>query len=466
MNGAPRARPLAIASAQRAGSWLALTLGSALCCASVTAETSWVTRYWAARKETNTACQQKLLAQCEQGLEALLALVDRRPDLSCLQSSVQARLGEQQAALDSLTVCVRAGLDFSSMLSPSALEAVRALPGYDRVLSSARSAEQSPSSHEVMRSLSDADLLAEDLVYNPLDRSFLISSVHERKILKVTEDGRAEDVVTTNQFPMWGVFALALEPRRQILWATTTAVPQAPPYAPSEAGRSAVLRIDLRSHTLLGRYEPSDGKEHAFGDMTLAADGTAFVADGSGGGVYAVRPGRPDPFDTVVPPGVLSSPQTPALSSDGRTLLVPDYTRGIARIDLSTRELHWLSHSPELAVYGFDGFYWRGRALLGLQNGTTPERVSVLQLDAACSRLDRLPVSLAGVPGLGDPTHGLVLGDYFYFLANSGWDRMDDDGHFRDDTSAVGAQIWRIKLPVEARGMSACRPAKSFRRKA
>jgi hypothetical protein len=29
---------------------------------------------------------------------------------------------------------------------------------------------------------------------------------------------------------------------------------------------------------------------------------------------------------------------------------------------------------------------------------------------------------------LGDPTHGVVVGDDFYFIANSGWDRVDRNG--------------------------------------
>ena len=31
---------------------------------------------------------------------------------------------------------------------------------------------------------------------------------------------------------------------------------------------------------------------------------------------------------------------------------------------------------------------------------------------------------------LGDPTHGVVVGDYFYYIANSGWDVLDEHGQF------------------------------------
>jgi hypothetical protein len=51
------------------------------------------------------------------------------------------------------------------------------------------------------------------------------------------------------------------------------------------------------------------------------------------------------------------------------------------------------------------------------------------------------------VPGLGDPTHGVVHGEAFYFLVNSGWNRLGDDGSLKADTAATPAEIWRIRLP-------------------
>jgi hypothetical protein len=36
--------------------------------------------------------------------------------------------------------------------------------------------------------------------------------------------------------------------------------------------------------------------------------------------------------------------------------------------------------------------------------------------------LQRQRILEANWPGLGEPTHGEIVGDSFYFLANSGWD--------------------------------------------
>ncbi|HUI58703.1 MAG TPA: hypothetical protein VLX90_00690, partial [Steroidobacteraceae bacterium] len=211
-------------------------------------------------------------------------------------------------------------------------------------------------------------------------------------------------------------------------------------------GRSAVLRIDRRTGTLQRRYELPDGRPHAFGDMTLDENGTAYIADGRGGGVYRIRPGGPDTLEPVVKAGEFRSPQTPAISPDGSILLVPDYTRGIARVSLRSGGISWIRHAPELTLSGIDGFYWRGKTLVAIQNGTAPERLLEMKLDGSGTRITEWRAVLAGAPGLGDATHGVLRGNCFDFIANSGWDRFGDDGQPLPGRVATPAQLWRIRL--------------------
>jgi hypothetical protein len=74
-------------------------------------------------------------------------------------------------------------------------------------------------------------------------------------------------------------------------------------------------------------------------------------------------------------------------------------------------------------------------------------------------------VAVARVPGLGDPTHGVVSGRFFYFLANSGWDRVGADGQFPSDSAAAPAQVWRVSLPANVlAGRGTCRAPPPVRR--
>jgi hypothetical protein len=161
--------------------------------------------------------------------------------------------------------------------------------------------------------------------------------------------------------------------------------------------------------------------------MTLDAHGNPIVSDGTGGGLYRVDR-RSGTIETLVRPGTFRSPQTPAVTPDGR-ILVADYAMGIAAVDPSTHAVTWLPHPDTVAVNGIDGMYLVGRALYAIQNGTTPERVTRFDLSADLTRITSASVIERATPDLGDPTHGVVVGRDFYFLENSGWDRFADDGH-------------------------------------
>ncbi len=276
-----------------------------------------------------------------------------------------------------------------------------------------------------------------------------MSSVRERKIVRVDPAGRVQDFVTQAQTPLWGVFALGLDSARNLLWASTASINISPPIQPGEAERSAVLALNMKSGALIARYElPRDGgARHAFGDMTVAPTGIVYVSDGLGGGVYTVAHKDASGLTTLVEPGQLASPQTPALAADGNQLLVPDYTRGIVSVNLGTRAVRWIEHPPELALFGIDGLYLDGQRLLAVQNGTTPERIVMMHLTEGLGRIDRWRVLLARAPGLGDPTHGCLLAREFYFIANSGWDQFQDDGAPIPNSHPTPAQIWKIAVP-------------------
>jgi hypothetical protein len=420
----------------------------------VHAAESWLTQYPIVAQRANAACEAGQLHECEQGLQRWQSLIDGRPDIRCRLAVVEAKLGEKALALKSLQVCTRSGLDFPQLSAEPSVRSLSALPGFSAAEAEYQRGSLPTDPHELRYSLNDPDLLAEDVAFDSADASFLISSVHERKIVRIAASGEVSDFITMAQTPMWGVFALAVDARRGVCWATTTAVSQSPPFTQADDGRSAVLQIDLRSATLMHRYELSDRGPHAFGDMTLADDGAVYVSDGRGGGVYVIRRSHPDSLETLVKPGSFRSPQTPAVIASEGALLVPDYSRGIAIVSLAPGKgiVAWLHHPPELSLSGIDGLYLQGHTLVAVQNGTVPERILIMTVDREYRRITNWRVALARVPGLGDPTHGVIRGNEFFALVNSGWDRVDAQGDFGTDTSALPAQIWQIRLSERRHG--------------
>jgi sugar lactone lactonase YvrE len=290
--------------------------------------------------------------------------------------------------------------------------------------------------------LPDVDMISEDIAYDAGSARFLVSSVRRGGIYAASASIRATPIVPPGADGSWGMFALGIA--RDAFWTTTAALPMAAHYAPADSGKSALLEYDLRTGALRGRYVASDSGAHALGDLVVAPNGAVYVSDGIGGEVYALAPGS-DSLRVLVQPGVLVSPQTPALSSDGTTLFVSDYAIGIAAVSTATGQVAWVTHSDSLALTGIDGMYRLGRDLIIVQNGVEPNRIMRLTLDAPMRRVVRA-VTLARGPSARSLTHATIAGSWLYFITKSGWERVADDGAMTAGTAADAPTVMRVRI--------------------
>lgn len=171
--------------------------------------------------------------------------------------------------------------------------------------------------------------------------------------------------------------------------------------------------------------------------MTISRTGDLFVSESAHGAILRLRADA-NAMERLDSPGEFPSPQTPALSSDERTLYLPDYVRGIAAMDLKTRAVRWLQPAHHIVLSGIDGFYRYRDGFLAVQNGVTPERLVFFSADLMHQRILE-----TNTPGLGEATHGTFAGDTFYFIANTGWDQYSEDGK-RKPGPPVKSEIRKI----------------------
>jgi hypothetical protein len=367
-----------------------------------------------------------------------LALLHGHPDVFYLLARNAAATGQPEAAVGYLRTIAAMGLAYDTD-KDTALAPLRGRADFSAAVA-AMAANRKPIGHATTTAtLGDPDLLTEDVAYDPVERTFYVSSIHRRKVIAST-GSLWTTFATTPLAPM----ALVVDARRRTLWVSIAGMAQAEGHEPADSGRSGVLRYDLTTRRQTGHYDlPVDGAQHVLGDMTLDTAGDAIVSDGAGGGVYIVDR-RKQTLSALVPPGTLQSPQNPAVASDGR-ILVADYAMGVATIDPTTHAVSWIAHADTVAMNGIDGMYLVGHVLYAIQNGTSPERVTRFVLDPDLRRVVDWSVVERATPGLGDPTHGVVVGDQFYFIANSGWDRFADDGHITNPTGKP-ARLEKTKL--------------------
>ena len=317
---------------------------------------------------------------------------------------------------------------------------LRKLPQYQAILERLAVNQTAVCLAEPAFTLNDQNVLPEDIDYDPQTRSFLITSVLQKKIIRLYENGHETDFAKSPTG--WPMFAIKIDTIHNLVWATEVALNGFASVAKQDWGRSAVLCYDLHSGVLRQRIETPPNK--SLGDMALTREGHPIVCDGDGGGVYRVVNNDLQ----LINDADFISPQTPVMLSDQQHILIPDYVRGVGILNLHTKLVTWLNEDGVVKVplNGVDGLYFDRGALLLTQNGTSPECVMQLQLDKSLTQVKSAQIIERRTATLGDPTHGVIVNGFFYYIANSGWNEMDEHGNLKAGSRLTPAKIMRFKL--------------------
>ncbi|WP_439571240.1 hypothetical protein [Sphingomonas sp.] len=231
-----------------------------------------------------------------------------------------------------------------------------------------------------------------------------LSSVLDRTILICRAGADASMAMPAGTLHPMG---LAWDARRNWLWIATDC-PDLPGVAKCESG--ALVAVD-RKGRLKAKVSPGPGFHP--GDVSTA-NGEVFVSDGLNGAVYRPRGRQLDP---LIAPGVARSAQGTALTADGRHLVVADYGRGIATVDLKTKARTLLPMAGDKPLRGLDGLVRVGEEYYAIHNGSSPGslvrfRINGAQIDVA--------VVQRGAP-LADPTQLVRDGNRLLIVADAGW---------------------------------------------
>lgn len=370
------------------------------------------------------------------------ALLNHSPEAVEAVARAYEASEDHDHALDALEQYAALGQTDQDILNGKnkAFESLKGLPRFQSILSRMAANSSDVDGAQTAFMIADAGLLPEDIDYDAQARSFLVTSILEKKIVRIAFDGKAMAFASSPS--QWPILALKIDPSRNLVWATEVALNGFTSVARNEWGRSAVLCFDVKTGKLLRRIE---GPAHsALGDMVLAPNGDPIVSDGDGGGVYRVTASGLTRIDS----GDFISPQTPAILPGEDRIAVPDYLRGIGILDPGSGHVSWIEQNGEhpAALNGIDGLYLQGDSMLLTQNGTSPERVVRLRLDRGFTRVRSVEIVERATRTLGDPTHGVVVGNTFYYIANSGWNQLDDRGEIKPGASLTPARIMRYRL--------------------
>jgi sugar lactone lactonase YvrE len=375
-------------------------------------------------------------------LAAARALNPKSDELTFLAGFGAAQQGDTAGAirwLDSLRV-------MGSCLTPEpgrAYARVEQDPGVQAALARLRAAAEPRHRATVAFSLAVVELFPEGIGFDPVGRTFYLSSLRHRKVVSIAWGAAgaatATDYLTVTD-SLWSTLGIKIDSVRRRLWVATAAEGFAEGERPEEAGRSAVVVADLVTGQRLRRVVLPRVPSLA-NDLALDSDGNAYLTDTDGGALYRIGADS-SVAETLFPPGTFASPNGIAVVSGGRVLLVADGRNGIWRVEVASRSRKRIAQASGPMPLFLDGLAIHGSSVVAVTHTFSRGRVLRFRMSPQWDAILRTEVLECNHPLHRLPTTGVVVGDTLFYIATSQFDRLRP---YRD-TGLVATTVLALPL--------------------
>ncbi|HNR76879.1 MAG TPA: hypothetical protein PKM48_07090 [Parvularculaceae bacterium] len=212
---------------------------------------------------------------------------------------------------------------------------------------------------------------------------------------------------------------------------------------------AAVVELDGKTGAVLNRHRLNPGPS-LIGDIEIDRKNRLYASDSLTPRIFELTlGGKPGDGATgiraIEDPRFVNS-QGIALDEKKKRLFLADYLAGLFVVDLKSNEITQIANPTAAHLGGIDGLYLYKGELIGIQNGTSPQRIVRVDLDKKGITATSLTVLQQALPEWNEPTHGVVDGDALYYIATSNWPAYDDEGNPRDGARLEPLRIMLVPL--------------------
>jgi len=341
--------------------------------------------------------------------------------------------GDTDGALSLVRTIAERGLSMDISGHP-ALDALTAEPDFASIASRMKS-NLTPIGDTTVLTLHKSDELLPEAYALDRQGNAFFGSVRNGSILCISPNGASTGIA----FAPGGVFDI--EVRDQKLWA---AVNNQLAFEDADPGNSfaALMQFDAKTGAVLRDIRISE-KDALLGDIELAKDGTLYGSDSLTPRIFKLDPGA-DKASVFATDARFVNLQGIALDEKNHRMFLADYLTGLYVVDTETGAVTAISNPTNAHLGGIDGLYYHKGDLIGIQNGTKPQRIIKIGLsdNAAIS----LTVLAQNLEPWNEPTHGVINGDDFHYIATSNWPSYDREWKLREDTPPQPLRVMAVPL--------------------
>jgi len=300
---------------------------------------------------------------------------------------------------------------------------------------------------ELAFTVQEKDLLPENVAYDPTEKNFYVSSTRKGKIVKIDQSGKTSDFSTSTD-GLWQVIGMKVDAKNRVLWVCSSAGENLLGYRVSSTQRPAgIFKYDLRTGKLTKKFTFDKPNEvHFFNDLVIDKAGNVYVTHTfKTHSVYQIRNGK-DELELLVESTDMKYPNGIALSSDEKYLFMGQEL-GIARLDLQSKKWELLKNPNSYKLSrreSIDGIYFYKDGLIGMSPGS--KQVRYFKLSSDFTTLEQETILEENHPSMAYPTTGLLVGNVFYYVANTHFNIVNDDGTIQDETQLRNPEIRKLNL--------------------
>ena len=289
------------------------------------------------------------------------------------------------------------------------------------------------------------DTLFESIGYDPVRKQFVVASVREGTIYLVDDKGATKPFIVADAANgLLASYGLAVDAPRDLLWVIGNGVPHKKGIVQADFGRSVLYKFSLSGGQLVAKYEvPIAHRPSLLSSIAVSPKGDVVVADGVARRIYQLSG---EQLQMIVENPRLTSIRGMVFDKTSTKLYFADYDLGLFGIDLNTGKPFAVAPEAGLTLYSVEGLAWWKDQLIAVQNGFPPARVMRLELDEAGTRVKHAQALDAAKPEFGIPTQGVVVGDAFWFIANSQRGHYDSYGIPKDAAQLKPVHIYRSDI--------------------
>jgi sugar lactone lactonase YvrE len=266
---------------------------------------------------------------------------------------------------------------------------------------------------------------------DPKSGAYYIGGVHDRKVVSISASGEVTDFVTyTQHSEMYAVMGVVYDTKRELIWICTAATNEMVEFdSEKHQGKSSVLVFD-KDGKLIKKEVISEG--NFFGDLILKNDGSVLISDTGLNKIYhcSLNTGIAEWADLS---GTVLNLQGIAFDKKERKLFLADYLTGLYAYTTGTKTLEKIDLPDTVSEKGFDGIYFYRGSILGIQNGSQPNRSYRFYLNKSQNSISKITVIDQALDLFDEPTQGTIIASQFYYLANSPWQHYKDGNLLVDE---------------------------------